>query len=79
MNPTINELDAVALTCDLPAHGLQRGDVGCAVLVLADGAACEVEFVGYDGRTVALVTLERSQVRPLSHSDIPHVRELAAA
>ena len=60
---TINELDAVALTCDQPEHGLVRGDVGTAVLVHGKGAAFEVEFVGYDGHTVALLTLERSQVR----------------
>jgi hypothetical protein len=76
---TINELDPVALTGDLPAHGLKRGDVGTAVLVHGNGAAFEVEFVGYDGRTVALVTLERDQVRSLQAGDIPHVRELAAA
>ncbi len=78
MNP-INELDAVALTCDLPAHGLMRGDVGTAVLVHSNGAAFEVEFVGYDGHTVALLTLERSQVRPLQNHDIPHARELEPA
>lgn len=76
---TINELDAVALTCDLPKHGLVRGDVGAAVLVHGNGAAFEVEFVGYDGHTVALLTLERSQVRPLDTHDIPHARELAHA
>ena len=76
---TINELDPVSLTGDLPAHGLKRGDVGTSVLVHGKGAAFEVEFVGYDGRTVALVTLEREQVRPLQAGDIPHVRELAAA
>ena len=76
---TINELDAVALTCDLPKHGLVRGDVGTAVLVHDNGAAFEVEFVGYDGHTVALLTLERNQVRPLQKRDIPHARELAAA
>ena len=69
----------MALTRDLPAHGLKRGDVGTAVLVHGNGAAFEVEFVGYDGRTVALVTLERDQVRQLQAGDIPHVRELAAA
>jgi hypothetical protein len=47
---TINELDAVALTCDQPEHGLVRGDVGTAVLVHGNGAAFEVEFVGYDGQ-----------------------------
>ena len=76
---TINELDAVALTTDLPEHGLKRGDVGTAVLVHGGGAAFEVEFVGYDGHTVALVTLESAQVRALRSDDIPHVRTLAAA
>ena len=75
----IKELDAVALTCDLPKHGLKRGDVGTAVLVHGDGAAFEVEFVGYDGHTVALLTLEGDQVRPLQTNDIPHARTLAAA
>ena len=55
---TINELDAVALTCDQPEHGLVHGN----------RVAFEVEFVGYDGHTVALLTLERSQVRPLDRT-----------
>ena len=76
---TIKELDAVALTCDLPEHGLVRGDVGTAVMVHGNGVAFEVEFVGYDGHTVALLTLESAQVRPLATNDIPHVRELAVA
>jgi len=74
----VKELDPVALTCDLPKHGLKQGDVGTAVLVHGDGEAFEVEFVGYDGHTVALVTLERDQVRPLRGNDIPHARELAS-
>ena len=76
---TIKELDAVALTCDLPEYGLVRGDVGTAVLVHGNGKAFEVEFVGYDGHTVALMTLECSQVRPLQTHDIPHARELEHA
>jgi hypothetical protein len=76
---TIKELDSIALTCDLPERGLKRGDVGTAVLMHREGAAFEVEFVGYDGHTVALLTLERSQVRSLHPNDIPHARELAAA
>ena len=43
---SLNELDAVALTCDLPGCGLVRGDVGIVVLVHRNGEACEVEFVG---------------------------------
>lgn len=76
---SINELDVVALTCELAAHGLVRGDVGTVVLVHGDGAAFEVEFVGYDGHTVALATLENDQIRPLDSHDIPHARELSAA
>ena len=75
----IKELDAVALTVDVPEHGLQRGDVGTAVLVHGKGEAFEVEFVGYDGHTVALLTLEAGDLRPLRAGDIPHARELAAA
>lgn len=76
---TIKELDAVALTSDLPDRGLKRGDVGTAVLVHRNGEAFEVEFVGYDGHTVALLTLEQTQVRPLRANDVPHARELASA
>jgi hypothetical protein len=75
----IKELDCVALTCDVPEHGLVRGDVGTAVMVHGEGVAFEVEFIGYDGHTVALLTLERAQVRPLDSHDIPHARELTAA
>ena len=49
------------------------------VLVHGNGAAFEVEFVSYDGHTVALLTLERKQVRPLQTNDIPHARALVAA
>ncbi len=76
---TINELDPVVLTRDLPAHGLKRGDLGTAVLVHGDGEAFEVEFVAFDGRTVALLTLERDQVRTLQAGDVFHMRQLAAA
>jgi hypothetical protein len=76
---TIHELDAAALTCDQPQHALVPGDVGTAVLVHGNGVAFEVQFVGYDDHAVALLTLERSQGRPLGTRDIPHARELQAA
>ena len=41
--------------------------------------AVENEVVGYDGHTVALLTLDAALVRPLNTRDIPHVRELVAA
>lgn len=76
---TIKELDLVALKRDLPQHGLIQGDVGTAVLVHGNGEAFEVEFVGYDGHTVALLILEASDIRPLRPGEIPHVRELTPA
>ena len=50
-----------------------------AVLVHGNGAAFEVEFTGYDGHSVALLTLERNPVRPRQRNDIPHARELVVA
>ena len=75
----IDELDAVVLTQDMPEQGLVHGDVGTVVLVHGEGEAFEVEFVGYDGHTVALVTVDRDAVRPMGSRDLPHARELAAA
>ena len=62
---SVNEHDGVALTCDLPEHGLVRGDLGTAVMAHGEGVTFEVEFIGYNGHTVALLTLERAQVRLL--------------
>ena len=39
MKNTINLLDVVALTGDLPEYNLWRGQVGTVVDILADGAA----------------------------------------
>jgi hypothetical protein len=33
----IDELEDVILTCDLPEHGLARGDIGTVVLVHKEG------------------------------------------
>ena len=75
----INELDCVVLTTDLPAEKLEAGDVGTVVHIHKDGAAYEVEFMTLDGHTVAVATVECSQLRPVSSRDISHVRELTAA
>lgn len=53
------------------------GDVGTVVLIYRDGQAYDVEFMTLEGRTVAVVTLEASQVRPVGHPDIVHACELA--
>lgn len=74
----IRELDQVVLTADVLAEGLVAGDVGTVVLVYRDGQAYEVEFMTLEGRTVAVVTLEASQVRPVRQREIVHARELAS-
>jgi hypothetical protein len=45
--------------------------------VYDDGKAYEVEFTMLDGNTAAVVTVEASQVRPISGREITHARELA--
>ena len=73
----MNELEPVVLAEDLPRHGLQAGDIGTVVLVHDAGAGFEVEFMTLGGQTVAVVTLEPSQVRPVGRDEIAHVRPVA--
>ena len=74
----IREHDSVALTRDLPAEGLVKGDVGTVVHVYEGGAAYEVEFMNYEGETIAVTTLEAEAVRAVGMRDVPHVREVTA-
>ena len=74
----IEELADVILTCDLPEHGLARGDIGTVVLVHQEGKGYEVEFTALDGETIAIVTLAADQVRPSKPREIAHVRNLPA-
>jgi Domain of unknown function (DUF4926) len=73
----MEELDLVVLTHDLPDHGLLQGDLGTIVHRYTDGQAWEVEFVTAEGRTVAVLTLTRADVRPMGSQEILHVRELS--
>lgn len=73
----IEELDPVVLTRDMPEHGLETGDVGTAVFCYRDGETYEVEFVTAEGRTVAVLRLTASDLRPMEDSDILHVRSVA--
>jgi hypothetical protein len=75
----IRELDTVVLTCDVEDQHLRRGDVGAVVHVYADGKAFEVEFVTAEGRTVALLTLDAGDVRPIARGEILHVRDFVRA
>ena len=73
----INEHDRVVLTTDLSGGKLAAGDVGTVVHVYREGQAFEVEFVSLDGETVAVVTLERAQIRPVERREITHARRVA--
>ena len=73
----INEHDRVVLTTDLSGEKLAAGDVGTVVHVYREGQAFEVEFVSLDGETVAVVTLERAQIRPVERREITHARRVA--
>ena len=75
----IKEHDCVVLTKNLPEENLEAGDVGTVVHIHKDGVAYEVEFVTLAGRTVAVATVEASDLRPVGKRDISHVRELQAA
>ena len=75
----IKEHDCVVLTKNLPAENLEAGDVGTVVHIHKDGAAYEVEFVTLAGNTVAVATVEASNVRPVGKQDLSHVRELQPA
>ena len=75
----IKEHENVVLRTDLPQEGLTAGDIGTVVHVHNGAAAYEVEFMTLQGKTIAVVTLEASQVRPISPREVAHARELASA
>lgn len=73
----IREHDMAVLTSDIPDERLVAGDVGTVVHVHRDGTAYEVEFMTLDGETVAVVTVEAGQARPVRRRELPHARPLA--
>ncbi len=75
----LKEHDCVVLTANLPEEGLLAGDVGTIVHIHKDGVAYEVEFITLTGTTIAVATVETSQLRPVRRQDLNHVRELVAA
>ena len=72
----IAELDTVVLQRDFPEHSLKQGDIGAVVHCYQNGAAYEVEFVTAEGKTVALLTLTASDIRPMADTEILHARKL---
>ena len=75
----IKEHDCVVLTKNLPEENLEAGDVGTVVHIHKNGVAYEVEFVTLAGSTVAVATIEASDLRPVGKRDLSHVRELQPA
>lgn len=74
----IEELDMVVLLSDAEEYGLERGDIGAVVhRYSGEETAYEVEFVTGEGETVAVLTLERDQIRRMDRREILHARELA--
>jgi hypothetical protein len=73
----MEELDLVVLTHDISEYGLLQGDLGTIVHGYTDGQAWEVEFVTAEGRTVAVLTLTRADIRAMESHEILHVRELS--
>lgn len=64
----------VVLNFDMPAVGLYAGDVGAVVHVHGQGKAYEVEFVDGNGTTIALLTLDADEVRPIASGELLHTR-----
>jgi Domain of unknown function (DUF4926) len=62
---TVELLEVVALTVDLPEYNLWRGQVGTVVELLADGTAFEVEFSDRNGRTYESIGLRPEQIMVL--------------
>jgi hypothetical protein len=72
----LHEADTVVLVVDLPEYGLKPGDVGTVVLVHLSGGY-EVEFMALDGETIAVISLEDGQIRPIARREIAHARNIA--
>jgi hypothetical protein len=59
----IKELDVVALTRNIPEHGLPKGSQGAVVHCYNDEQAFEVEFVAESRETLALLTLKTGDIQ----------------
>ena len=76
-DPTIGELEGVALTQDLPEAGLKANDVGTLVHVYRERAAYEVEFVSFSGESLGVFTIEADGIRKLGEDELPGTRSLS--
>ncbi len=65
----------MALTEDLPDRGLKRGDIGTVVHIHTI-RGYELEFFTLDGNTLAVVSVNAHQVRPIGKREIAQARVL---
>lgn len=69
----MKDLDTVVLTKNIERYGLKKGDVGTVVHIY-EGKALEVEFMTAKGKTVAVLTLDATDVRSMARNEILHAR-----
>jgi len=69
-------LDCVVLLKDLPESGFRAGDLG-AIVAIYEPDGLEVEFIKASGKTQAVLTLTKADVRPIKADDIISVRPLS--
>ncbi|MBM3327945.1 MAG: DUF4926 domain-containing protein [Calditrichaeota bacterium] len=74
----IGEFAIVALLKDLPEYGLEEGDLGTVVHIYDGGEAFEVEFMTFDGNTIAVATIEAFKLHPVGPDEVPRSRHLVA-
>jgi hypothetical protein len=70
----IQELEQVALTIDLSDYHLKAGDVETVVDITPNGKQYTLEFVNFDGETIAVIPVAPSQVRRMGSREIAHAR-----
>jgi len=75
----LKEHETIVLARSRPESGLEAGDVGTIIHVHRDSVAFEVEFITLAGRTVAVITVPPTDLRPVSQRDVAPVRQLSAA
>jgi hypothetical protein len=75
---TYKKLECIVLVRDIPGHDLRTGDMG-AVVEVYPGGGVEVEFVTGSGETLALLTLDDSDVRRVDSRDLLATRRLTRA
>lgn len=77
---TFRLFERVALSRDVPEHGLVRGDVATIVErhpASLGEAGFTLEVFNALGETIAVVTVEESAIQPLTANEVIHVRPLA--